>query len=545
MPLDGGADFDFRHPDYERVFLQRIDRLKRIRADKAILPGLKEYYRANPADFITDWGCTYDPRNVERGLPAIVPFVLFPKQRDWIEYAVRKWLKQEPALSEKSRDSGLTWLSIGLATTLCLFYRGMAIGFGSRKEDYVDKIGDQKSILEKGRIFLRELPVEFRGGWTPRHAPHMRLFFPETEALISGEVGDNIGRGNRTSIYFVDEAAFLERPQAVESALSQTTNCRHDISTPNGLGNPFEQKRHSGRIEVFTFHWKDDPRKDDAWYKKQCEDLDPVIVAQEIDIDYAASVERVLIPRAWVMSAIEASHVLGVAPTGRRFGALDIADEGADKNAFCGGCGILIDRLDEWSGKGDDIFGTVERAFDACDEEEYAGFRYDADGLGAGARGDARIINGHRAAQGRPQLEIEAFRGSAAPHMPEAQDVKGRKNKDFFANQKAQAWWSLRTRFQKTHRWVTEGQACDPDDIILISSRLERRMQLAAELSQPTYSTNAVGKIVIDKKPDGAKSPNLADAVMIHFAKTAASGVVFTAAHLARLQGQAAPNPRH
>jgi hypothetical protein len=37
------------------------------------------------------------------------------------------------------------------------------------------------------------------------------------------------------------------------------------------------------------------------------------------------------------------------------------------------------------------------------------------------------------------------------------------------------------------------------------------------ELSQPTYSINSVGKILIDKAPAGMRSPNLADAVMIAF----------------------------
>ena len=37
------------------------------------------------------------------------------------------------------------------------------------------------------------------------------------------------------------------------------------------------------------------------------------------------------------------------------------------------------------------------------------------------------------------------------------------------------------------------------------------------ELSQPTYTVNGVGKIVIDKAPEGTKSPNLADAVMIAY----------------------------
>ncbi|EBG2976120.1 TerL protein, partial [Salmonella enterica subsp. enterica] len=38
------------------------------------------------------------------------------------------------------------------------------------------------------------------------------------------------------------------------------------------------------------------------------------------------------------------------------------------------------------------------------------------------------------------------------------------------------------------------------------------------ELSQPTWSKNAVGKILVDKQPDGTKSPNLADSVMIAYA---------------------------
>jgi hypothetical protein len=38
---------------------------------------------------------------------------------------------------------------------------------------------------------------------------------------------------------------------------------------------------------------------------------------------------------------------------------------------------------------------------------------------------------------------------------------------------------------------------------------------LIMELSQPTYSLDTTGKIVVDKAPEGARSPNRADAVMI------------------------------
>ena len=511
-------EFDFKHPDYVAVIRDRVKRLAWIKAHPDELPNLKKFYRNHPAQFISDWGCTIDPKMVERGLPSLIPFILFPKQEEWVEWLVEHWRDQKPGLTEKTRQMGFSWLSVATACTLCLFNSGMSVGFGSRKEEYVDKIGDPKSLFHKARIFMENLPKCFRGGWdVTKNAPHMRMTFPETGASICGEAGDNIGRGNTTSVYFVDEAAFLERPHLVEHSLSQTTNCRMDISTPNGVGNPFAEKRFGGKIDVFTFHWHDDPRKDQAWYDKQVEELDPVTVAQELDINYAASVEGIVIPHEWVRAAIDSHFRLGITPSGAKTGSLDVADEGKDMNAFCGTHGVLIDCLDEWSGKGGDIFSTVKHSFDLCDSHQYAKFKYDADGLGAGVRGDARIINEQRARSNDRQIEVEAFRGSEAVFNPTGEDVKGRKNEDFFANRKAQAWWALRTRFQNTYRWVTEGKACNPDEIISLSGKLVKLSKLVAELSQATYGVNAIGKIVIDKTPDGTRSPNLADAVMIQF----------------------------
>jgi hypothetical protein len=90
---------------------------------------------------------------------------------------------------------------VALSCTLCIFRHSMSVGFGSRKQEYIDVIGDPKSLIEKCRIFMSSLPKEFRAGWTIRdHAPHMWIVFRDTGALITGEAGDNIGRGNRTSM---------------------------------------------------------------------------------------------------------------------------------------------------------------------------------------------------------------------------------------------------------------------------------------------------------------------------------------------------------
>lgn len=299
-------EFDWSAPDYRPIWQERIDRLNRLRADPGLLPGLKAFYAENPVKFITDWGCTFDPRNVDVGLEAVVPFVLFPKQAEFVEFVVARWRAREDWLCEKSRDMGVSWLCVAIAAWMWEFHPGVVVGFGSRKEEYVDKLGDPKSLFWKIREFIKLLPVEFQpAGFNERvHAPSMRIINPVNGSTIVGEAGDNIGRGNRTSIYFKDESAFYERPDAIDAALSQTSNCKGDVSTPNGAGNPFYRKRHGGRIKVFIFDWKDDPRKNREWYERQKQSLDPVIVAQEIDRDYTASVSNSWIPGDIVTAAM-------------------------------------------------------------------------------------------------------------------------------------------------------------------------------------------------------------------------------------------------
>jgi phage terminase large subunit len=525
--------YDWQNPDYLAVFDWRIERLSRIRANPDYLPALKAFYRDNPAQFVIDWGCTTDPRNVEVGRPVVLPFILFPRQVEWIDWVMDSWRSRRPGVNPKSRESGVSWLAVALSCTLCMLNDNMTIGFGSRKSELVDKIGDPDSLFWKAREFIALVPQEFRGSWSRDDAPEKRIKFPDTRSVIKGEGGDDIGRGGRCGIYFVDEAAFLAHPDLAEASLSQTTNCRIDISTPNGMGNPFHRKVTTWPADrVFRLHWRDDPRKDQAWYDKQILDLDnPVTIAQELDIDFSASAEGVLIPSAWVQAAIDAHVKLGLKPSGARSASLDVADEGKDLNAFCGAHGVLVELVDEWSGKGDDIFGTVQRAFGLCDRGGYDSFKYDSDGLGAGVRGDARVVN-----EGRTKkVSVEAFRGSAAVFNPEGEDVKGRKNQDMFANCKAQAWWSLRTRFQKTFRAVKHGVTIPPDELISLSPYLPLLNKLCAELSQPTYSINAVGKMLVDKSPDGTKSPNLADSVMITFSATSIAPMVFSRSFLDRI----------
>ena len=511
--------FDFRNPDYVSIFQARIDRLNRIRENPSQLPYLRAYYREHIADFINDWGCILEPRNPEIGLPALIPFVLFRKQRQWIDWTLERWHTREHGITEKSRDSGVSWLAIATACSICLFNDGIIIGFGSRKEEYVDKLGHPKSLFEKARIFLEYLPAEFRGSWERnKHSPYMRILFPQTDSCLSGEAGDNIGRGDRAAIYFIDEAAHLERPSLTEAALSATTNCRIDISTPNGSANPFAEKRFSGRVPVFTFHWRDDPRKGDDWYKRECEKLiDSVIIAQELDIDYRASIEGIIIPPAHVQAAIDAHKKLGITPSGVKEGALDVADEGKDLNAFAARHGCLVTHCEAWRGKGSFLHETAERAYLLADEMLLESFCYDAEAMGAGIRSDVERIEQRRKAERLRKVKVYPYRGSGEILRPDEQ-VPGtqRTAKDMFQNFKAQSHWELKRRFAETARAVLEGDKdYDPDLIISLDSEIPELSKLCVELSQAQWKISTNGKMMVDKKPDGAASPNMADSVVM------------------------------
>lgn len=525
-----GKLFDFKNPDYHAVLAARIKRAIKLRDNPKTIESLRQFYASDVVAFINDWGVTVDPRNATKrdaqGNKRLVqiPFVLFPKQEDAINWLESKLVEEDDGIIEKSRDMGMTWLMGAWAVSRSVLHPDQTIGFGSRKLHLVDKTGDPTCIFWKLEEFAANLPRSFRAGFTRAHHTHLLLRFPHMNSSCIGEGGDQIGRGGRTTAYIVDESAFLERPERVDAALSANTNTRIDLSSVNGMGNPFAEKRHSWPDhKIFTFHWTSDPRKDDAWYAKQKERLNPIIVAQEIDLSYTASKTGIVCPHEWINAAKDAHLKLGIEPSGERIGSLDVADEGVDMNCWAMRHGIVLRNVHPWTGKGSDIFETTTKTFTFAHEAGATRVKFDSDGLGAGVRGDAKQVNEERKANSARTIEFEPFRGSGEVIDPDAEffqgsdDFPSRTNKDFFANRKAQAWWSLRMRLQNTFRAVN-GLEYDPDDLISLDSTMPELDKLIAELVQPTYQINTAGKILIDKAPKGTRSPNRADAVMIAYA---------------------------
>lgn len=151
--------------------------------------------------------------------------------------------------------------------------------------------------------------------------------------------------------------------------------------------------------------------------------------------------------------------------------------------------------------------------------------QYDSIGVGAGVKAEANRLGSECGSDGQPLLpgglSFRPWNAAAAPLRPRDHVVPGDRatptNGDFYANLKAQAWWQLRLRFERTHKAITAGENYDPANLISLPRDMPGLASLRRELSQPTRAVNGALKLVVDKKPEGTRSPNKADALVMAF----------------------------
>jgi phage terminase large subunit len=498
---------------------------------------LKAYYARDGetlADFINAWGYTIDPRLVSEGKNPVLAFSLFPKQREMIRWLIGCWVDNKPGVVVKSRDVGASWVAMALLASLCIFRNGFAAGIGSAVEIKIDRTGDPDTLFYKVRSFLEHLPAEFNAGFSvDKCSADKRVSFPLSGSSITGEAGDQAGRGGRKAIFIVDESAHFEHPKIIDKNLSANTKCRIDMSSVNGMANSFYTRAHNPAIRRFDFTWRDDPRKDQAWYDQQCAELDEVTVRQEIDCDFRASLEGVCIPREWADACVDIDKFLGIeCDSGALRAALDVADRGIDLNAFVVVKGRRVLFAEQWSGKSSDTGYSVQRAMKLAEEHGLTAFDYDADGMGGAAvHSDARLINEARsekqAALVKPTpgeyfahgtIGTHPYRGSEAVIRPEI-IVPGtkRKAKDLFYNRKAQTWYEGRLACYNAWQ-ARRGKPYDASRVLCIPSDLQHRDLILGQLSQATIKETLTGKIQIEKNPDDVGSPDLADALLMAIA---------------------------
>lgn len=266
---------------------RRLTLLSQIEEDPD-LAGLElELCRRDATHFINNWCWTFDPRRA----PKHFPFSTYDFQDELVSWINERYGKKENGLVEKSRDMGATWIFAAWVVWRWLFEPGFSALFGSRKEELVDD-WTIDSIFGKLRYLIYRLPSFLRPEISDKNRTdrNLSLLNPDNGNQINGESANpGFGRGGRSSMVVLDEAAHLQHSEAVWASVSDNSDCIFQLSTPNGKGNHFAWTRHHTPTPFISLHWSRHPLKDRKWYEKKKLEMQPWQIAQELDLSYERS----------------------------------------------------------------------------------------------------------------------------------------------------------------------------------------------------------------------------------------------------------------
>lgn len=226
--------------------------------------------------------------------------------------------------------------------------------------------------------------------------------------------------------------------------------------------------------------------------------------------------ETSVIKRSWLQAACDAHIKLGISPAGSYRIGFDVADAGEDACAMVASHGSLVYWSETWKGKEDELLKSCTRVWHKA-RETSSRIIYDA--IGVGATAGAKFIELNEL--NHYQLDHEKFFAGGSVIKPDSfYDNNARiKNKDFFSNVKAQAWWLVADRLRNTYNAVINGQKFNADEMLFIDASMPNLTSLIDELSSPKKDYDLAGRVKVESKKDLAKrdvaSPNLADAFIM------------------------------
>lgn len=235
---------------------------------------------------------TFDPRTKSKD----VPFKLYPYQEEYAKELAHSIQEGEDFFAEKSRDMGVSWVTLAVFYWFWKYHSGYQFLLGSRKEEYVDD-WTLKSLFPKISYLIEHDPFPVKGFDQKKSRLYMKLIHPTNGSVIQGESANaNFSRAGRYNAIFFDEFAFWPFAQSSWESAGDATPCRIAVTTPSEQPSYAKGLRNSGLIKVHTLHWKLHPLKDDAWYEREKLRRTPDEVARELDINWEGSITGIVYP---------------------------------------------------------------------------------------------------------------------------------------------------------------------------------------------------------------------------------------------------------
>lgn len=228
-----------------------------------------------------------------------------------------------------------------------------------------------------------------------------------------------------------------------------------------------------------------------------------------------ANYEDSIIQPEWFNAAIDAHKKLKFEAKGIRSLGFDPADTGTDAKALAFRHGSVVKHLKQW--KDGDVADAIDKAFKTAAELNADDLVYDGIGIGAAVKVHLRQHDP------KGNLTVTGFIASESVTDPATIYLGDRRNDQVFRNRRAQWWWYLRDRFERTYRAVEKEEYHDPDSLISIDSSIDYLSALRSELCRVQRKRGHMNTLIlIESKDDMRKrdlpSPNMADALVMAFA---------------------------
>ena len=240
---------------------------RRLLWDGAHVPGAAREIREACAKDVLFWVNYFCWTHNPRLDPAVVPFVTYPFQDEAILEIQDAIRNGRDVAIEKSRDMGASWLNVLVPLHQLQFSSMKSFLFVSRNESYVDEQGNPKSLFWKIDFLLKHQPRWLKPLSLVRKSMHLENGTNGT--VLSGEsTTGEVARGDRRTAILLDEFAAFETKAgyAALASTQATTNCRIFNSTPKGVANAFYDVVKKSSAKVIRMHWSQHPEKNKGLY---------------------------------------------------------------------------------------------------------------------------------------------------------------------------------------------------------------------------------------------------------------------------------------
>jgi len=219
--------------------------------------------------------------------------------------------------------------------------------------------------------------------------------------------------------------------------------------------------------------------------------------------------EQVIIKRSFIEAALDFHLETDLELGGKNTVGYDVADSGDDLNATVSANGSIAIKCDEWKGGEDELRKSAKRVKLTASKND-ARIIYDSIGVGAGTGSTLKDLS---------YYDYAPFNAGGKIVKPNRK-YEGIKQKEYFSNLKAQAWWLVADRLRNTYDYRVNGNKnYKADELISISSDIKGLESLISELATPYKDFDKAGRVKVESKEDlkkrGIKSPNKADAFIM------------------------------